>query len=488
MDSADYNYYKPKRKRFALGDDAPGSQYRGTAFNQRDREAWLNYPVCDFGKGNQLTVHDTVEGTQIFGDTGAGKTTGSCRAIAVGMLRAGYGGVVLAAKVDELDNWMGYFRDAFPDEGDPIESGRLAVLSPTSGNTFNPFAYQMQLGATAAGIDTRHFVSLFTTALGSAQESGTKHDPYWDETLQEMLTHAVDLVAFSKGSVASGTLIPGSPPTFPEIMNVVVTAPQSPSDTERERLAANKGACVTRLRVANKHLRELNDPGTRDDLKDTLNYWLQHFPSWTERTRSVVVSSFTSKCSGLLRRPLRQLLCGETCGPVSPTDTFKGQVVLLDLPYKQYGATGYFAQTLYKTVWQHAVESTERVLPDRNGHRPVFLWVDEAQNFIRKSDILYQATARSRMAATVYVTQNVSNYDWVLTDAGTRALINSLLTRVFHASDDQATWKLCGEELSGLHRSGNPEGISEAFIQRAGKLWNPRQKLLLHRFRREGPL
>ena len=70
----------------------------------------LSRPVLNFGE-DTWTIGDACEGTQIFGATGSGKTTGSGQAIAKAFLRNNFGGLVLTAKTDECDVWKKYCRE-----------------------------------------------------------------------------------------------------------------------------------------------------------------------------------------------------------------------------------------------------------------------------------------------------------------------------------------------------------------------------------------
>ena len=58
----------------------------------------------DLGISN-WTIRDSVEGVQIFGGIGSGKTSGSGRMIALKYLKAGYGGLVLTVKEEEKSDW-----------------------------------------------------------------------------------------------------------------------------------------------------------------------------------------------------------------------------------------------------------------------------------------------------------------------------------------------------------------------------------------------
>lgn len=73
---------------------------------------------------------------------------------------------------------------------------------------------------------------------------------------------------------------------------------------------------------------------------------------------------------------------------------------------------------------------------------PVFLWADESQYFVTSEDMIFQQTARSRRAATVFLTQNISNY-YAMLDARnahttTDSLLGNLQTKIFHAQGDPA--------------------------------------------------
>ena len=85
---------------------------------------------------------------------------------------------------------------------------------------------------------------------------------------------------------------------------------------------------------------------------------------------------------------------------------------------------------------------------------PVFLWADEAQNFLHEHDIDYQATARSSKVCTVYLTQNIPNYYAHLGGRSGEFRVKSFLgtmgTKIFHANADMETNKYASE-LIGQH-------------------------------------
>lgn len=444
----------------------------------KNRVSCLQHQLLGLGE-DAWRISDAVEGTQIFGGTGSGKTSGSGRTIAKAFIEAGFGGLVLTAKPDDLDQWIKYLRDS-AGLSDAEIHGRVIVVEPETGGKdaaghrrrhhpsavwprnergngeldlpicrgFNFLEYEFR----ESGGLTHDLVSLFMNAMSAGGPAVSASDPYWDDALRELLTHTVDLAAF--GTEAEN----GSPSIRLEDLDKIIrTAPQdrgtaiSPSWRNPE-----KSLCWRYIELANDRLaktgkivREYGE-GRMSDLANTIDYWMNDFPSLTERTRSIVVSSFTSKASGLLHSPLKELLCSEK----GDADLFmrthrEGKIVILYLPVKLYGEVGRFAQVILKTVWQRATERRAHRLRDHLGHDgPVFLWSDESQNFITKEDALFQQTARSALAATVYLTQNISNYYTALGGDSSRAAADSLLgnlqTKIFHANGDPTTNEWAG--------------------------------------------
>jgi hypothetical protein len=111
----------------------------------------------------------------------------------------------------------------------------------------------------------------------------------------------------------------------------------------------------------------------------------------------------------------------------------------MNLPVKEFGEAGRAAQVVYKYMWQQAAE--RRNIKQNN--RPLFLWVDEAQNFASEYDMQFQATARSSRACTVYLTQNLPNYYAEMGGAHSKyrvdSLVGNLQTKIWHANSEPET-------------------------------------------------
>ena len=182
-----------------------------------------------------------------------------------------------------------------------------------------------------------------------------------------------------------------------------------------------------------------------DDFEECKNYWLQEFPALSDKTRSIITLSFSMLVKPFLTRPLRRLFSTETT--VTPEDTFNGKIIIIDLPVQEFRLAGRVANLVWKYCFQVAVL---RRTPPKNGYlRPVFLWADEAQNFVTEFDAEYQAVARSAGGCTVYLTQNRESYRRVLgNDDAVDSLLGNLQAKFFcQNSGETNEWaaKLLGE-------------------------------------------
>lgn len=406
--------------------------------------------------GNPWRIRDAIEGTQVFGGNGSGKTSGSGRTIASSFVRHGFGGLVLTAKPDELEQWVGYMAAGGLDEAaiserlvvfqpasappPELRSQRGRLITPTVCTSFNFLDYEF--GRTNRL--TLELVSLFLDAMSPGGTAVSGSDPYWDEALRELLTHAVDLAALA-ALARTGT----ATVRLADMLEIINTAPQTKGQAASPAWRnPDTPGCWQAISLITEKLvkpRKLA-PGVLADFSQCLTYWTEQFPALADRTRSIIVSSLTVKAAGLLHSPMRELLCGPDDPVVStaaPEATFAGKIVVVNLPVKLYGEVGRFAQTLMKTVWQRAVERRISALKSDPSQHPVFLWSDEAQYFICRADARFQQTARSAVAATVFLTQNISNYYAALPGASAQHLTDSLLgnlqTKIFHSNGDPAT-------------------------------------------------
>ena len=398
----------------------------------------LDLTLLNWAEGEPFTLDDACKGVQVFGMTGSGKTSGSGRYLALSYLTAQFGGLVLCAKPGEADTWRQYAREAGRESD-------LVVFSPTAPWRFNFLDHELQRPGTGAGL-TENLVGLFAAVAdlagrGAGGGSGREDEGYWRRSLQQLLRNAIDLLVIATGKVS-----------VPDLYRLVVSAPtaldQPGSDDWRKRSFC--WGCLVKGEAVDK-------PGYRGhDFQVAADYWLLEFPALSDKTRSVIVSTFTSMADVLNRGVLRELFCTETT--VTPDDCLAGKVVVVDLPVKEYADVGLFAAAVWKHQFQRAVERR----PPAADPRPCFLFADEAHLFTGPTDALFQTTARSARCCTVYLTQNLNNYLSAYKGESGRAdalsLLGNLTTTVVHCLGDADTAKFVAD-LIGRRRqwmnSGN---------------------------------
>ena len=375
----------------------------------------LDVPLLHFSDDAQDTwrIRDACEGTQIFGATGSGKTSGSGRALARAFLHNDFGGLVLCAKNDEPELWLRYAR----------ETGRESDIIQLSREQFNFLAYEANRPGEGAG-QTENLVTLFmqVAEIANQRHGHATADLYWERAVKQLLRNAVDLLF-----IASGTV------TLPEMFEIIRTAPQDMEEARTELWQA-ESACFNYIQRA--RVKVADNPDLRPEYEMTAKYWLEEFPRMDNRPRSSIVSLFTTLADSFLRGKLRKLFSSETT--VIPDHATLGRIIIVDLPIKEWGELGQYAAVLMKFMTQKALERRSA-----NDVRPVFIWADEAHYFTTAYDQIFQTTARAARACTVYLTQSYSNYLSALGGDSARPRVDSLLgnlqTKIFHQNGDTAT-------------------------------------------------
>ena len=403
---------------------------------------------------NFWALRDAFQGTQIFGGTGSGKSSGSGQAIARAFLEAGLGGLVLTAKTDEVLAWQEYAK----------ATGRTAdllVVDQSCNWRFNFLRYELTRPGAGAG-HTENLVNLFCSVIEVSERKGSQTgggDSYWLRTLKQLLRNAIDLSALAADDV-----------DLPGLYRIITSAPRSTAEATDETWR-KESVCYALIEAARDKAAAKD---RASDFELTRDYWLKEFPGLAPETRSVVVSIFTSMADCFLRGLLRKLFC--TDGNFAPEDSFKGRIIILNLPVKEYNELGQFAQVLFKFIWQRAIErrippGTTRAKAEQT-IRPVFLWADESQFFATSHDALFQSTARSSRACTVYLTQNLPSYHAAFGGANARsetdAFLGNLQTKIFHANGDPTTNNWAADSIGRTRQIQFYGGLSESTAVKGG--------------------
>jgi len=152
-------------------------------------------------------------------------------------------------------------------------------------------------------------------------------------------------------------------------------------------------------------------------------------------------------------------------------------VIVVDLPVKEYAEIGRFAQLVFKYLWQGAAERRDTVA----NPRPVFLWADEAQHFVSPHDAMFQSTARSSRACTVYLTQNLPNLQAEMGGDDARARVDALLgnfqTKIFHANGDSVTNTWAADTIARSWQSKSSFGMNSGSAKDSSHSYNVSEAL-----------
>ncbi len=351
----------------------------------------------DWGNGEGFRVADALTGVCVFGATGSGKTSGPAKHLAYGYLAAGFGGLVLCAKKEERRQWEQWAAET--------ERTDDLVIIDTAGNwRFNFMEWEASRPEAGGGL-TINIVNLLdeiATAISGGSgpgESGGGSNKFWEDALHHMNTNLVDLPLFAGISVS-----------LPLLADIVASAPLNAAQV-KDADWKEKSACGRILQDADKATKTA-DAGIRADFSRCQKYWEVEFPNLAEKTRSIITLTFSMLARPLITRPLRELFSADT--NIRPEDTFEGKVIIVDIPVQEFRLVGRIANLAWKYCFQVAVLRRMQPTDRQSFLRPVFLWADEAQNFVTNFDAEYQAEARSAGGCTVYLTQNRESYARVL--------------------------------------------------------------------------
>lgn len=397
------------------------------------------------------TIREAVEGVQIFGGIGSGKTSGSGKTLALKYLSNGFGGLVLTAKPDEKMMWQDYCKQT-------SRLNDLIIVEPNGEHFFNFLGYETSKKLDGISI-TENIVQVLKTVIRSSEEKsgGKSDDPFWETALDMLIFNVIDLCQLAYGSCS-----------VDQLYNVVLSAPKKgivknpsiQSNAFADAFNAAQKKLISKIADLENLLSEEEKEAWKDPviktqqiedripeatlLKFIDQFFCETYMNLGEKTRSIVEFSFLGFLFRLLKEPVYSLFCRHR-STFQPEDCLDGKIILLNLPVKKYHKVGRDSQVMFKYIWQRAMEARD---VNRN-NRPVFLWADESQNFLHEYDAEYQATARSSRIATVYISQNLPNYNasmgGVHSNDRVKSFLGTLGTKIFHSNADVETNKYASD-------------------------------------------
>ena len=436
----------------------------------------LDRTLFNWSPRDQFTVRDLLNGgVCITGRAGSGKTSSSGKLLSKSIIRlSGSGGLILAAKPEDLEMWRGIF----------AASGRsddLLVFGPGTPLRFNCLDYVLQMGGQTR--DVTRCITVIGETLRSADTSGGESADFWEREQERMLYNAIQTIWLATGRVSA-----------PDIQRFITAAPLSPEQIATKEWKAE--FCGQTLQAA--YTRE-KSPTEDHDLKLAFDYWLSEFPNMADKTRSSILTGVMGILHVFNVGTVRELI--STTASVSPDDMLRGKWVIVNMPPSEWGDQG----ALVAAGWKYL---TEKMVLRRHASADsnvITIWCDEAAQFVNSFDSMFITQCRSHLGALVFLTQSLHSYYGALKGEHGRhqadALLTNFSTRVMHAIGDAKTaeWasEMVGRELECFVSSSTPpaEDLFGSLVGGGGTTtsvsfqYQPaiQPKLLMHGLRTGGP-
>lgn len=386
--------------------------------------------ILSFDSGDAVTLRDLYSGTQIFGSTGSGKTSGSMAALCKGLFAVGAGALCLCAKRDDSVLYRRYARECGREKD-------VMLFGPESGLFYNFIDSELSQGGSGPGLVTN--LTALLSAVGDLGDggkggSGSGDNVYFQKASDQLCRNSLEVLVQANGRV-----------TIPDLQRFVSTTPNSLDEVASRDWQASSYFFQS-LRRAEKVLKS---ECQRKDYELAVTYFMNEWAPMSGRTRSSILSMLTSSLDLLSRGAARDLLSSPTSN-VSPEMCWEGAIVIVDIPALVYHDIARLIGVIMKFCWQRAAMRRDL----SKGDRPMAIISDESHLFAAKPDWEFQAVARGTNTATIYSTQSISNYLEVFghnSDARVHSLLGNLQNQFFHQLTDTKTVSYV-QELIGKRR------------------------------------
>lgn len=401
----------------------------------------LDSPLLRLSHKDVFTLRDACQGVHVFGGIGSGKTSGSGKALASSYLRAGFGGLVLCAKPDEVELWLRY----------AAENGRLnsTMLFGQQGGGFNFISYELaRQGEGGVGSVIECLMRILDAARMTNPNAGRGSEAFWEDATRQVLRNCVPVIYAAKGEVR-----------IPDIIRFVQSAPTSLDQLKTEDWQQNSFMFAVLSKARRDPVRPMRD----DEFDKAASYWRDEFAQLDHKTRSNIAISLSTALDRFNRGRLHQAFCTKTT--LVPEMCFHGTIIIMDMSALTWNEDGVIGQQLFKFMWQRAVLARNALDPQHRD-RPVFLWADESQYFVNAFDTDFQSTCRSARACTVFLTQSLPTYYAKMGGDGAKykadMLLANFVTKVFHNNADPETNRWAADTIGRTIQRRANESESEA--------------------------
>jgi hypothetical protein len=397
----------------------------------------LDKPILALSESDVLTFRHLVEGgVLITGGLGSGKSSTSGRALAMGMLRAGIGGLILTVKSDETAHWKDYISKAG-------RSDDLIIFSAESGLSFDPLAYTWNQPGRGAGY-IESIIELFTTliAIGKPEAHASSESRYFELAVEELMRATLVMQSLA-----------GEPISITSMNNIIVSLPTEPGQIETTDWQASSAAAklVEKIKARCDSLSE----GQLEDLDNAVRFALEEWPKEDPRTRSNVLSTWTGMASKFTYDPLRRMFCSGKYDFTPEQVTHERRLILLDVPVLEFGReASRICQILIKIVFQRAWLRHQYVPGCCNGG---FLFQDEFSMLLHRLENHFHTVVRSSAIAPICLTTNILNLaseEFGENEPGSKtySFLGNLTIKIFHHQSDIRTRQYAADLIGQEYR------------------------------------
>jgi TraM recognition site of TraD and TraG len=296
------------------------------------------------------------------------------------------GGLVTVAKPAEVEVWKRY----------AAEHGRknsLILFDENEGFNFIDYELSRQ-GMEGIGTVTEYVMRVLEAAkrVSSGSSGGGAEQEFWDSCTRMMLRYTLAPLYAAQGSVS-----------VEDIIRFISSAPE----THAQR---DDAAWMERSFLHKVMYKACRTPAVRmsaEAMNNTIDFWENRYLQIPEKTRGNIVITVGTVLDRFLHGRLKRAFCGKTT--IVPEMTFQGAVICLAMPSLTWNEDGIIAQQLFKYAFQRSVLS-RNALAKEHRDRFLFLWSDEAQEFVNSYDAQFLSLCRDSRCSVIYLTQSLPTY------------------------------------------------------------------------------
>lgn len=422
----------------------------------------LEKEIYRFSTGDGLKVFEAIEGIFTSGNSGGGKSSGPGNHLLHAFLKHKFGGIIICISNEEVKRVDRLIRKA-KRESDVVHFHGGSSLS------FNPLEFELFNERSGYG-EVSSIVHLLTLIISvganyKGSGKGEGNDKFWINAAERFMSRCIHLLRLSGEKVTIQNMRRILISSF--LKEDVIRYSKIRSALGDKELDENKRTAMHKeysewiqsnyfLYVFEKaNLVELNTED-QEIMHLVGEYFMVTRPDIPEKTLATINETFL----GALAEPFLSgiLKTHFSSNGVSPElqleRTYEeGKIVVVDFSPKTYGLSGVMASAIMKLAFQRCMEN--RDIANEEKPNPVFLWVDEYQAVVAPEyDGQFQATSRSTLCMTSYITQNINSIISVMGRYSpyqrAKALLGNLGLKIFCANGDIETNKYASEMI-GQH-------------------------------------